>query len=265
MIVHEYCIPYKTYSDVFTLKPIFDVHLGNSYCDKQAFISYLADSDDKTYFIGGGDIMDSIITKDIKRYQKHSDATEGDDIIDQQIKMAYELLLPYKDRIIGLGTGNHEDAITKYCATNPTRRLCELLDVKPLGYSWIVTLRFSRPSGGGRKLIIKGHHGWGGGSRTQGADLTKFSKDMNYWDADMFLYGHVHKRQSDKIDRLSVAGKQLLAKPKYLFICGSFLKTLSLTDEATYSEKAGYPPIAIGGLNIKVRPTRDWLEIEDDG
>lgn len=263
MIVVEYAIPYKL-GQTITLKPLFDVHLGNTYCDERELKRYLDDRDDNTYLVGGGDIMDSIITKDVKRYVKHADAAETDSIIDDQVDKAYEFLKDYKGKIIGLGTGNHESTINKYHGTHPIRRLCKKLDTTSLGFSWIVILKFRENDGRGRSLVIRGHHGWGGGSRTQGADLTKFSKDMAYWSADMFLYGHVHRRQSDKIDRIGLIGTKLVPKPKFLFLCGTFLKTFSLSDEATYSEEKGYPPVSIGGINIKIKPTRTWLSVDSD-
>ena len=263
MIVHAHDIEYK-YGQTFTLKPLFDVHLGNKYCDKKEFKSYLSNSDENTYFIGGGDLLDSIITKDIKRYMKHADDTEGDAIIDEQVEALYDLLKPHKDHIIGLGTGNHESAIVKYHGSHPIRRLCNMLGTTSLGFSWLVRLSFKENSSRGRLIVIRGHHGWGGGSRTQGADLTKYSKDLTYWDADMFLYGHVHKRQSDKIDRMGLVGTKLVSKPKWIFICGTFLKTLSLTDEATYSEEKGYPPVSIGGVTISIKLDREWVTIESD-
>jgi len=263
VIVHAHDIEYK-YGQTFTLKPLFDVHLGNKYCDKKELKAYLSACDENTYLIGGGDLLDSIITKDIKRYAKHSDDTTSDAIIDEQIENLYDILLPYRDRIIGLGTGNHEDAVNKYHGTHPIRRLCKMLDTRSLGFSWLVRIGFKENNARGRLLIIRGHHGWGGGSRTQGADLTKYSKDITYWDADMFLYGHVHKRQSDKIDRMGLVGTKLISKPKFIFICGTFLKTLSDTDEATYSEAKGYPPVSIGGVSITIKPDRKWMTIESD-
>lgn len=263
MILLEYHIPYK-YGETITLKPIFDVHYGNSYCDVKAFREFLKSTDKKTYLIGGGDLLDSIISKDVKRYAKHADASESDAIIDEQVNGMADFLMPYRDRIIGLGTGNHENTITKHCGTNPTRRLCSILGVPSLGFSWMVKIILSEKDGRGRSVILRGHHGWGGGSRTQGADLTKYSRDTMYWSADIFLYGHVHRRQSDKIDRMSMVGTTLVAKPKNIFLCGTYLKTFSLTDEATYSEEFGYPPVSIGGLNIRITPDRKWVHIEND-
>lgn len=271
MILHEFMIPYHGRSEIIKIKPCFDWHVGNKYCDVNAIKRYLSDRDENTYLIGGGDLIDAVITKDIKRYMKHTDDTVGDDIIDEQIERLYDLLKDYEGHIIGLGTGNHESTVLKHHGTHPVRRLAKRLNTVSLGYSWMVRLRFKKYGkkndyqGNVRTVIIRGHHGWGGGSRTQGADLTKYSKDITYWSADMFLYGHVHRRQSDKIDRLAWIGKKLISKPKHIFICGTFLKTLSNTDEPTYSEEKGYPPVSIGGINIRMRPgTKKWVEVDSD-
>ena len=262
MIIHTVRVNYK-YGDSFRIKPLFDTHIGNSYCDIQEIKDYLSDTDDKTFIIGGGDTFDSVIVTD-KRYAKSADATKGNEIVDEQIEIGLGLLTPYSERVVGIGMGNHEYTIVEKCATNPTKRLAKALGVPHFGYTWIVRFLFSEEGSRGRKLVVKGHHGWGGGSRTQGADLTKYSKDAACWDADIFLYGHVHKRQSDSMPRLGLVGEKLIAKPKQIFICGTFLKTLSDSDESTYSERAGYPPVALGGVNITVTPTREWLKIEND-
>lgn len=263
MILHEYRIPYRLGQE-FRLKPLFDAHLGNRFCDEAALKRYLSGGDENTYILGGGDILDSIITKDIKRYSKLADMSEGDAIIDEQIDRAYGLLQPYMGRIIGLGTGNHEASILKHHGTHPIRNLCRMLNTTSLGYSWMVRLRFREEQGRGRTLMIHGHHGWGGGSRTQGADLTKYSKYVAHWSADMFLFGHVHRLQSDKIDRLAWIGDKLVAKPKWLFLCGTFLKTLSTNDEPTYSEQGGYPPVSIGAPTITLKPDKSWITIDSD-
>ena len=125
MKVVTYRIPYK-FGDEITLKPLFDLHKGAKAHDRRALKNFLADSDEKTYFLGGGDMMDSIIVRD-KRYQKSSDGTFGDNIIDEQEDELYEDLEPYKNRIIGIGVGNHEEVLINRCNTNPIKRLCKRL------------------------------------------------------------------------------------------------------------------------------------------
>lgn len=252
-------IPY-TYGESIKLKPIFDVHYGSTLCDVRAFKKFLEDSDDKTYFIGGGDLLDSIVVTD-KRYTKNIDAMETEEILDEQIDGLYSILEPYKERIIGTGLGNHEYTILKKCNTNPIKRLAEKLGTEYLGYSWFYKLTLSEKNSRGRTVIIYGNHGYGGGSRTQGADLTKYSKDTSYYSADIFMYGHVHRLQFDEIPRLGIVGNKLIAKPKVLVICGSFKKSLSDDTSVTWEQTCGFPPTKIGGPTISIKPNSTWCDI----
>jgi hypothetical protein len=260
MIVTKHDIPY-TYGQTIKIRPIFDVHAGNRHADLTKFKKDMGECDTETLFFGGGDLLDCVIASDLKRYRKSSDGTEGDDIIDEQIEQMADILMPYKDRIIGLGSGNHEETITSRCGTNPAKRLCKMLDTKFLGFSGLIRLQFRTKDGGGRSVIIRYHHGWGGGSRTQGADLTKFSRDLSYWDADVFCYGHVHRRQDDRVPRLGLSGGSLISRPKVLCICGTYLKTYSADENPTYSEIKGYPPIEVGGLTVHIKPNGKWCDI----
>lgn len=253
-------IPY-TYGDVIKIKPIADVHLGSRHCDIRSLREYLGEPEPKTYYIGLGDMMDCIIVSDSKRYRKSGDDVEGEDIIGESVQRWVDLLTPYRDRIIGLGIGNHEDTIVKRCSVNPIKLLCDRLEVPYLGYSFLLRLILREENGRGRTVIIRGHHGWGGGSRTQGADLTKFSKDCAYFDADVYLYGHVHKLQYDTVPRLSLVGERLIARPKHMVICGTYLKTYSEGTDVTYAEAAGFPPSKIGGAVISIRPTEPGVDI----
>lgn len=257
MICHSERILYKSLSDVVKIKPLADLHIGNAHCDERKARAWI-DKDPSCYFVGNGDLMDMVIASDAKRYRKSSDGTEGDDIVDEQIDKLYRWLEPHKDRILGLGTGNHEDAITKHSGTNPTKRLCQMLGCKFLGYSWLLKVTLSAGGQGGRSIVIRGHHGWGGGSRTLGADLTKYSKDMSYWDADVYLYGHVHKRQTDVVPRLGLAGQnnKLVVRDQLIGITGTFLKTYSNTPDPTYAEIKGYPPVGLGGLVLNIKPQK---------
>lgn len=263
MIVHTVRIPYKL-GQTIRLRVLADWHVGNTHSDNRAARKFL-DEDKDCYFIGNGDLMDMVIASDSKRYRKSSDDSDGDAIVDEQIEKIFSWLEPYKDRVLGLGTGNHEDEITKRCGTNPSQRLCKKLGVPFLGYSSLVRLALTENGNRGRSVVCRLHHGYGGGSRTQGADITKYSKDLNYWDADIFFYGHCHKLQSDRIPRLGLIGDKLVAKPKLLCITGSFLKTFGTTTDPTYSEKAGYPPLEIGGLTVNIKPdssgVKYWVDM----
>lgn len=259
MVCHTVRIPYK-FGQTIRIRPFFDSHVGSKHCDEKAAKEFL-NEDQESYFIGGGDNLDSIIVSDTKRYRKSGDGTIGDEIIDEQIDKLYSWLNPHKDRIIGLGTGNHEDEIVKRCSTNPTNRICNMLGVKNIGFSWLVKIILHENGSRVRTVVIRGHHGWGGGSRTQGADLTKYSRDTAYWEADVFLYGHVHRKQSDRIPRLGFCGNKLISKPKLMGLCGAFKKSLSLDHNPTFEERRGFPPTEIGGIILNLKPRSKWVKM----
>jgi len=254
-------INYK-YGDEFELRPVYDVHYGINTCDVRAFKAFLGEPNPKRQFLFGGDLLDSIIVTD-PRYQKSMDSTKGEAIIDEQVDTMVEILEPYAPQILGIGEGNHEQTITKRCSTNPTKRLCEKLGVDYLGLSGLMQIRFREANGRGRTLVIRYHHGWGGGARTAGASVTKYEKDMKYWDADIFIYGHDHQRKIDNNDRLGLKGNKLISRPQWLGVCGSFMKTF-VEGAISYSEIKGYFPTSVGGIQFRVKPDKHWLTIKGE-
>ena len=111
MIILKKRIEYH-YGETIKIKPIFDVHYGSNNCDVSKFKKYIEDYDENTYFIGGGDLLDSITVTD-PRYRKSNDSTSNDAVIDEQVNKMIEFLKPIKKRIIALGSGNHEDVDLK--------------------------------------------------------------------------------------------------------------------------------------------------------
>ena len=247
--------------ETFYLKPFFDIHWGSTACDKAAFKRDLAATDDYTFLFFGGDLLDAIVVTD-PRYRKSGDDTKSDAIINNITNEMVAVLKPYTHRIIAIGKGNHEDNLTKKSGFDIIKEICRRLKVPDAGYSGLFKMIFSYKGGRGRTVTVRYHHGWGGGSRTQGADLTKFSKDLTYWDADLFLYGHVHRKQTDEVERMGLCGDELISKPKVLCICGTYLKTYTNSVQPTYSEKCGYPPVAIGGVRVSIKPIDKWVKMK---
>jgi hypothetical protein len=260
-IVDTTRIPYK-YGDIIKVKPLADAHYGSKNCDIKALYEYLGEPDKHTFIIGLGDFMDNIIVSDSKRYRKVSDAIESEDIIGESVKFWVDLLTPFKKQIIGLGIGNHEDNIIKRCSINPMKMLCDILGVTYLGYSFLTRLILTENGSRGRTVIIRGHHGWGMGGRTIGGELTKYSHDAAQFEADILLYGHTHRLQTDTMPRLAISGDRLVSKEKHIVLCGTFLKTFSDGTDCTYAEAAGLPPAKIGGPVINIRPDNTWCKIK---
>lgn len=245
------------------LKPFSDVHMGDPLCDIKAFREYIEDRDDQTYFMGIGDYADLIIPGD-PRYTKVIDDYQGEDVVDEQISQFVEMLQPIarEGKLIGLGMGNHERKVLKHYGTNPVQRMCRRLECRNLGYSGLLNLTLTRRGKNSRSVIIRYHHGFGGASRLAGGDLTKFMRETANWDADLFLYGHVHKLQTDQTPRMGLAGSTLVAKPQHVLICGTFKKTFSKGAVPTWSEEMGFPPRNVGAGEIELTPKKIGTDIK---
>jgi len=271
MIVNTVNIEYK-YGETFKLLPLSDIHYDgkgkNSICDSIKLKKDLAERvDDKTIIVGIGDWFGGIIASDVKRYRKEHDAASGEDILDESIDGLTEILMPYREQIYGIGDGNHEDSISQHCGTNLIKRLIANLNSgvqKPilhLGYSWLLQLRFGITGDDKkervRSMVVRGHHGWGGGSRTEGADITKFSHDVKFWQADLFLYGHVHKLKINDIEEGRLVGdNSWKTYLKRMVVCGTYQKTYSKSATATYAEKRGFAPTTLRHPLIYLTPDR---------
>lgn len=266
MRVETINIPYK-YGDTFKLLPLSDVHYDGkgrkSICDTAKLKKDLAERvDEKTIILGIGDWFGGILPSDVKRYNKDLDASEGNRILDEQIAGLAEILMPYKDQIYALGQGNHEDTILLKCGTSLIERLISTLETPEhpilyMGYSWLLQIRFSENGNRTRSAVIRGHHGWGGGSRTEGADITKFAHDVKFWQADLFLYGHVHKLKINDIEEGRMVGdNSWKTYIKRMVVCGTYQKTYSAGTTTTYAEKRGYPPTTLRHPLIYLTPDR---------
>lgn len=263
MKIIEHRIQYK-YGDVIKIGILADVHIGHKLCDERAFKSYLSEtSSPNTYYIGNGDLLDSIITTD-KRYRKSMDESPSDAIVDDQISRLHSILEPYKDNIISLGDGNHERTICRMCGTKPIKRLAERLGCHYNGISGIIILRLREGEGRGRTVLLYHHHGWGGASRTEGGDITKYARHSKQWRVDFCIYGHCHKLHTEPWPEFDVVGTKLVSRPKNLIINGTFQKTLSIDENPSWAEEMGFPGVDIGAPLLHIKPTdnsiKTWAE-----
>jgi len=116
-------IPYRR-GETIKIKPIADVHLGSKNCDKRALMEYLGRPDPKTYLIGIGDLMDCIIVSDSKRYRKVSDGFESEDIIGESVKEWIDILMPFRDQIIGLGCLSEDSMVLSEHGWKDVKDVC---------------------------------------------------------------------------------------------------------------------------------------------
>lgn len=272
MILSEFRFEYKT-NDVFRLMILSDLHFQNpeSDIDKLKKDLYSIKDDDNAYIIGNGDWFDAIAVTD-PRYSKQSDGTKSAAIINESISMLRCVLDPYKEKILGIGIGNHEAKYIKKCGADPTLLLCELLSsdthkIKHLGYSAVARFTFDHFSGGKiRSFVYYQHHGWGGGTTTEGYSITKYAKHAKHWRAALHVYGHDHQKVFKELpSRLSLAQNSLSwnEEKEHLVLSGSYLKTLNTGNYPTYSEEKGMHPTPLGCVVVSLKVENKGVVITD--
>lgn len=256
-------IQYKSRKDIIKIKPIMDLHKGSKTCDMRAFKQYISDNDELTYYYTNGDLWDAIYFRDKRFKASGHEKTDKDDPIDEELDEMLELLSPIKDKLICVGHGNHEETVLKMCYTNMSKRLAKKLGVPYLGYSFWLRLKLlclQRVT----TVDIFSSHGFGGGCRTEGGSVTKYSKSADRYDCDVFVAGHDHKLQFVKYPVLAITGDKnvkMFSKTKLVCLGGSWKKAYSSDTSTTWEETKGFPASLIGGMTIEIKVKDPHVDI----
>jgi len=231
-------------ADLIQIVPFGDLHEGTPASDWGSFTRMLkwAEKTPNLYLLGMGDLMDSIIATD-RRYDASMRATP----ILKSVTRLRDALMPVKDKILGMHTGNHERKMAKMGFGDPIEMLCHELGVPFLMYSAFIRLTVTGRGCSNQKVIFS-HHGWFAGRLTGGA-VNAIKSLPSSWEADIYLCAHSHKRWEDSGVIVTPYGQR-----KLIFgMTGSFCKTAP-GGCITYSEEKGYPPLRMGVIRVEWMP-----------
>lgn len=177
-----------------------DLHIGDPLCDEAKILETIDQikNDPNSYCIINGDIMN------------WASKTSVSDIYSEtlkpmeQIQSAYDLLLPIKDKIIGILTGNHELRAWKSEGIDILRLVARQMGIEDRysSRSMYIFLRFgsditgkkeNNPSKLPRKLCytLFVNHGSGGGRR-EGSKVNRLADMATIADADIYIHSHTH-------------------------------------------------------------------------
>jgi len=266
-------LPYKV-ADPIRLVAVGDFHLGSGAFHRRRFTRFMEyqASLPYTHFIIMGDIFDALVVNDSKRFRlsgidrRYLNAENPDRFLDMQVDDGVELLEPYKKNILGILRGNHEDQILKRYNTDMVDQLCTRLGSRELdlGYSSLVYLSLRRETssgtdnrGGSRALKLYLHHGFGGGSRTEGGAITTYARFIMYYDADIYLVAHSHQLWSKKIARIGITQHgEWEDRTIILANTGTFKKSLVEGTPPTWEETMGFNPRLLGGIVVEIKMDR---------
>jgi len=176
--------------------PIGDVHAGDEFYDEKLFkrvVSYILEKPNR-YTILNGDLMNMALKTSVSDIYAEKDSPSG------QIKRVAEILLPIRDRILAIGTGNHEERVYKATGIDASRYLALELGLtdRYSDNSFMLFIKVgesqtSRPSKLKQQVYsIFVQHGRGGGRKMGGKANRLASSSDIIADADLYIMGHVH-------------------------------------------------------------------------
>jgi predicted phosphodiesterase len=287
-------------TDFTTYIAISDLHIANRNTDEKAIERVLSEAKKKDYGIFVlGDLAEAIRASD-KRFDMGTVNKNylGDNMIGKQYRTVERLFKPVADQLFIVHSGNHDDAISKYCHVNKTRELCENLGVIYSKYTAMSRIYYEA-SGKKFSYVIYTTHGHGAGTTT-GGRINTLEKLPNSRDGDIFLMGHSHglsispkpkqfMKYGDKSKRIKILKKmseyELSAKytdiellnseldedkaedskligtrQQWFGNTGSFLKS-AVEGQDSYAERAGYPLLNIGYIKFTLDPKKHGVSM----
>jgi hypothetical protein len=249
-----------------------DLHIDSHSHNREKLIEDLNEAmNEDADIIIGSEVFSNILPKDYKRYTRGKDRGDVDAKINATLKDACDLLTPYVNKIVGIGTGNHDASVIKYNGFDPVQMLIFMLQQKRydnlpmiihMGFTGMFRISF-RSKIGKHNAVDHWwyHHGKGGG-----APVTKGMIDANrilqHWIADVYWVGHKHTDISDNGLRCGYLDKNgtLKTRNRLFFNTAGYSGNIDLReyDETgyinDYSDECFYGLEAQGNVLIKYTP-----------
>jgi len=280
MILHDETLTLTAQGDVLELYPFGDCHIGKRNCSemhiRQQVRHILQRARAKGVHVRvlyGGDVMNQVIPKDIKRFD-FEDVAEWmlqgtaseiaknlSDMPSMELRRTMDIFAPLKPYSIGAISGNHEDFIRKHFNYDIHERFCDRMGIPNLSDEALIRLRFKLRNGKSQVLCIYIRHGYGSG-RAAGAEPNKLERLVAEWEvADICLSGHTHtfcKLPPKPVLYVPRTGKlpnRLLCRYRYAANWGSWLLSHQ-PGAASYESRSCYPARPMVSLKIVIEPFR---------
>lgn len=206
-----------------------DIHWDSALCDRDKLKADLDQAlETNTPVMIFGDFFDAMQGKWDPRSSQEALREEhrGGSYLDLLVDTSFEWLQKYAPVLALISPGNHETSIQKRHEVNLTERLVTLLrrEKSPclLGTYWGFVVISSVLNGRTTTNIMHYHHGYGGGGEVS-RGLIDHSRTRGQYFADIYVSGHIHRRNCDEnvITAVSPVGK--IQHRKQLFLrCGSY-------------------------------------------
>lgn len=213
----------------FRILALTDLHWDSAHCKLDLLKSHLDEALEYNIpVIIIGDLYDVMQGRYDPRADQNTLRPEhrGNCYFDAIIDTSIEWFRPYAKILALISPGNHEGAVMKRQQINLIDKFCQGMQmagsnvISAPDWGYILIKMKHRRTVDTKRLFYQ--HGYGGGGEiTRG--LIDHSRTRSQWDADVFVSGHIHRRNIDEniIVRCSARGN--VTQDQQLFIrCGSY-------------------------------------------
>ena len=258
-------------SDLVDVKLVIlsDVHHGNPYASERHFLRTIdwVLHTDNCWVLLNGDLCESSIRTSVGDIYKQVGTP------DDQKKQIVEWLLPIKDKVLGMTTGNHEQRIYRESGTDISDYIAEKLEIPYRSEGMLFKLSFGDGNNWtkGRPYVfwIYITHGYGG-ARTKAAKAVKAER-LSHWQlADILAMSHDHEvnvapsvrfeadARSSEIDNGFTTG---VVREKRIML----LKTNAYVKFGGWAEMGGFSPSDLSTpiINLLTPASKLWAECPD--
>lgn len=256
----EFNIKIDAPKNKFKLMVLGDMHIGDEFCDLDLIketIDYVKKTKD-CYVILNGDLINNALKT------SKSDSYREQMTIEEEQDLLIDLLMPIKEKILVMATGNHEKRTTITAGINPLKAVAYALNMrdKLVEDSYVLTLEFGVAHGMKNltnKYIVYGIHGGTGGGRRAGATANAL-QDMalKLPNADLYVHSHTHTtvNYNDMIFLYDAKTKKVKEHKRMYYNANAFLKY------GGYAEQKEYKPVDRSPSVLVVEAIRKNVEMK---
>lgn len=242
---------------------ISDLHYGNPYCSVKHFQRTLdfIKRNDNVYCFLNGDLCESTIKTSKGEIYKQVGSP------DDQKHQVTDWLLPIKDKILGITTGNHEGRIWEVAGTDISAYMAERLNVPYRPEGMLFKLSFGGGNSGhpDSPFVFWSYitHGYGG-ARTKSSKAVKAERLSNMIHADWYAMSHDHVVNVAPDIYLIPDNRGIM---KDGFLTGKvtahremLIKTSAYLKWGGYAEMGGFPPsdLATPIIDLLTPYSKQW-------
>lgn len=268
MIVAEHIVVIGSRAQEWHLFPLGDLQFGAEGFREDLWKEVVRSvkSDPLALTIGMGDYTDLFRPTIQSRFRgatadDMSALEQLEDLHRSHIRDVAKKLSPViaKGRCLGL-LGGHHDMDYQMGGINSTQYLCNLLNVKYLGRSCLLRLRFKHVDSAvvatTTNLKIHAQHG-AGNARFVSTDMGNLERNTApYYNADVFLRGHSTKKGAIKMleyDMDFSRPPRLMERDKLLVNTGGFMSGYPEGPRASYVERSNMAPASLGWVKVNIK------------